>query len=149
MKKINKYLNKTQIISCVLSFIALCLVLIFPTLKINSLYWIFISTGLLGNYYFLNKWSKDGITWFRKADKNYDKNITRKPSDATFFIVGFYTIIICIIYVLDTFFKATSNYVLMIILFILSLIVLYLLVVITDKTNKKISKIIPKNKSIL
>lgn len=140
MKKINKYLNKTQIISCVLSFIALCLVLIFPTLKINSLYWIFISTGLLGNYYFLNKWSKDGITWFRKADKN----ITRKPSDATFFIVGFYTIIICIIYVLDTFAKVTSNYILMISLYILSLIVLYLLVVITDKTIKKISKIIPK-----
>ena len=35
---------------------------------------------------FLKNWHDEGITWFRKADKNFSKRLTRKPDDACLFV---------------------------------------------------------------
>ncbi len=144
MKNKNIYLNKLQLISLILSLVTFVFIILFPNLKLENLCWIFISLNLLGSMFFLNKWHKDGITWNRKADKNYSKNITRKSSDTCLFLIVVNTFIICIIYSLDLFVNNFSESIYALAIMLLTNIVInFLLYKITKKVNSLIKKMIP------
>lgn len=94
---------------------------------------------------FLKNWHDEGITWFRKADKNFSKRLTRKPDDACLFVTVFKTICACIVYIfvdLDTLY---ANTIFAIILWIINIIGIILFMSITH-ISSKVMKIIPKKK---
>lgn len=142
-----KFLNKHQKISLLLSIVIVILIPIFTKLNLNQILWTVLFWNMYGNFMFLNKWSKDGITWFRKSDKDYNKNITRKHSDFTFFTVGFVTLIICLSLTLSIFnINLVYNYIWIIIIEIITILIELLLAYSTARVNKQIMEIIPKKK---
>ena len=76
-----------------------------------------------------------GRTWTEKDDTDSEKQITRKYSDKTFYIIGFLGIALCPVALFETFFS--QNY-------IATAIVLVVLFKITDKEQTKVEQLIPK-----
>ena len=109
---------------------------------------------------FLKNWHDEGITWFRKADKNFSKRLTRKPDDACLFVTVFKTICVCLVYIfvdLDTLYANTifvdldtlyANTIFAIILWIINIIGIILFMSITQISYSKVMKIIPKKKIV-
>ena len=102
MKNRLKRLNKIQIISLILLTITYIL-RIFNVLTDNIYFTTPLLLSTLGLIKFMEKWSNEGKTWFKKMDKNYNKNFTRKPSDALFFLVVAYVVVVAGIYVTNIF----------------------------------------------
>lgn len=146
MQIIRKYLNKFQIIPLILAPITFIIYLIYPNSNFNHLTWICLIFSCLGNLYFLNKWHKEGITWFRKADSKFDKRITRKPADTCMFIIMAQFFYLCLLILLFDYDSLISNNILTIVNYIIFIIIIAILILITDTTNKKIMEFIPKKK---
>ena len=91
---------------------------------------------------FTKKWSIEGRTWSRKNDNDPKKRLTKNYSDTIFVIVGFLGIILCVVSFFENIFS--QNYIAFLIAYIISVVVLILMIVITDITNKRVAKIIPK-----
>jgi len=144
MQTIKKYLNAVQIISIILATIIVVLVPILQDTKYVSLGWFFIGLSVLGDGIFLKKWSKGGITWFRRNDKNYKKNLTVKYEDGIFYVAMIFGLILCVISFFDKLFA--TNYIAMLIAYLFAILVIIILAVMTDITNKKIQELIPKKK---
>lgn len=95
-----KRLNALQIISLLIMIISF--VLYFCKIKnMDNLFWIGLGLNMLGILSFHNKWCQEGKTWYKKLDTNYDKNLTRKPSDLMFFMIIGYYFVICMSVVND------------------------------------------------
>lgn len=142
MQKIKMFLNKVQIIGAILSTI---MVIIIPILKDNkyvSIGWFFIGLTSFGDALFTKKWAIIGRTWSFKDDKNPKKQLSKKYSDKIFIAVGIMGIVLCPIALLETFFS--KNYMAMVIAYIISMIILVILNVLTDKENKEVIELIPK-----
>lgn len=146
LKITKKYMNVWQFLSVVCPIIFFILNIVFPSAKLSALIYMFIVVGIIGDYVFLNNWHDEGITWFRKADKNFSKRLTRKPDDACLFVTVFKTICVCLVYIfvdLDTLY---ANTIFAIILWIINIIGIILLIGITHISYNKVMKIIPKKK---
>lgn len=83
-----------------------------------------------------------GRTWNEKDDTDPEKQITRKYSDKTFYMVGFLGIGLCPVALFETFFS--QNYIAMTIAYIATAIVLVVLFKITDKEQTKVDQLIPE-----
>lgn len=142
MQKVKMYLNKVQIIGIILATIMVIIIPIIKDYKFVSLGWLFVGIANFGNAMFTKKWSMLGRTWDKKDDTNPEKQITRKYSDKTFYIVGFLAIALCPVALFETFFS--QNYIAMIIAYIATAIVLVVLFKITDKEQNKVDQLIPK-----
>ena len=93
---------------------------------------------------FIKKWGNDGITWFRRSDKNFKERLTRKYSDTSFYIITFLTMLLLIVTFFESFFY--QNYVALLIAYIISILFLVILLIMTDRTNKQVLQLIPKKK---
>ena len=144
MQKIKMYLNKVQIIGIILATIMVIIIPIINDYKFVSLGWFFIGIANFGNAMFTKKWSMLGRTWNEKDDTDPEKQITRKYSDKTFYIVGFLGIALCPVALFETFFS--QNYIAMIIAYIVSAIVIVVLFVLTDKEHDKVEQLLPNIK---
>ena len=99
-----KRLNWIQIVSLILIVVAFVLY----CLNIKGgkeFFWIALSINMLGFLLFTNKWCREGKTGIKKADKSYSKNLTRKPSDFIFIILVAYYLVVCLINIIDIFYK--------------------------------------------
>lgn len=99
-----KRLNSIQIISfalLILSFILYC----FNVKSSENFFWVSVGINMLGYLLFMMKWSKEGKTGIKKADKNYNKNLTRKPSEFIFTMVVAYYLLICVVVIAGIFIK--------------------------------------------
>lgn len=140
----NKYerLNKIQIVSFAFLTIAF-IVFICGIDEIKDVFWMCIGANLSGNLYFTNKWANEGRTWYKKMDKNYSKNFTRKPSDILFFINVIYFVLTGIIIVVGNIFKNgtlmmfLSEYLVVIICNILGIIIV-------DKTKEEVFEFVDR-----
>ena len=99
-----KRLNLLQIITLV------CLIIVYVLCNFNikgmdDLFWIVLALNMLGFLLFTTKWSKEGKTLYRKMNKNYNKNLTRQPSDIIFFTCVAFYILICTTIVSGAFIK--------------------------------------------
>jgi len=149
MLKNLKYFNKIQIISNIALFIVLIITLVVQKERIFHLYWAIFGIAFLGNILCINKWSKEGKTWYKKIDKNWSKNLTRKPSDTLLTIVVLYTLIVCSIFIIEIFVSdITSNVLIIICYFILTIIIEYIIYSITDRTFKEVERLINTNKNL-
>lgn len=142
MQRIMMYLNKTQVIGFICSTIMIILIPIINDYKFVSVGWFFIALACFGHAKFTKKWSIEGRTWSRKNDNDPKKRLTKNYSDTIFVIVGFLGIILCIVSFFESIFA--KNYIALLIAYIISVVVLILMIVITDITNKRVAKIIPK-----
>ena len=142
MQKIKMYLNKVQIIGIILATIMVIIIPIINDYKFVSLGWFFIGIANFGNAMFTKKWSMLGRTWNEKDDTDPEKQITRKYSDKTFYIVGFLGIALCPVALFETFFS--QNYIAMTIAYIATAVVLVVLFKITDKEQTKVDQLIPE-----
>lgn len=140
MQKIKMYLNKVQIIGIILATIMVIIIPIINEYKFVSLGWFFIGIANFGNAMFKKKWSMFGRTWNEKDDTDPEKQITRKYSDKTFYIVGFLGIALCPTALFETFFS--QNYIAMLIAYIATTIVIVVLFILTDKEQNKVDQII-------
>lgn len=141
-----KFLNIHQILSSILSIILVILIPIFPQVNFNQIFWTVLFWNMWSNYKFLDKWAKDGITWFRRNDKDYNKNITRHHSDFIFFLVGIVSFLILSSLSMSIFnISFAYNYIWIIIIETLTIIQVLLLAYSTSRVNKQIVEII-KNK---
>lgn len=104
MQKIKMYLNKVQIIGIILATIMVILIPIINDYKFVSLGWFFIGIANFGNAMFTKNWSMLGRTWTEKDDTDPEKQITRKYSNKTFYIVGFLGIALCPVALFETLF---------------------------------------------
>lgn len=142
MQKIKMYLNKVQIIGIILATIMVIIIPIINDYKFVSLGWFFIGIANFGNAMFTKNWSMLGRTWTKKDDTDPEKQITRKYSDKTFYIVGFLGIALCPVALFETFFS--QNYIAMLIAYIATTIVIIVLFILTDKEQKKVEQILPE-----
>lgn len=146
MVKMFKRLNVIQIISFILLIIAFIL-LIFNVNNSDNLFWVCFSLNMLGYALFIIKWTKEGKTWYKNLDKNYGKNLTRKPSEILFFLLVIYYIIICAVFIIEIWIKDFSKqFSTMIILFILAIIFNYISIIIVNKTYKEVKTLINPKK---
>lgn len=137
-----KRLNKIQVVSLVLlvvSFILVC----FGINNSTNFFWISLGLNMLGYLIFITKWSKEEKTGNRKVDKSYDKNLTRKSSEFTFFMVVAYYLVICICVIADIWIK-DFMYQFGTILGLFSMVFLSLAIV--DRTMKEVELILKGGK---
>ena len=80
----------------------------------------------------------------QKMDKNYNKTFTRKPSDALFFLVVAYVVVVAGIYVTDIF---VDNYLTesLFALYLLTIVYNYMALVLVDKTSEDVVKFIDES----
>ena len=141
---VNKYrrLNAIQIISLLIMIISYILHL-FKIENMDSLFWAGVGLNMLGILLFNNKWGKEGKTWYKDLDKNYDKNLTRKPSDTMFFMIIGYYFVICLMILNDLIaVKQIFSSYNMLPLLCISLICNNKGLVIVDKTSKEVKTMI-------
>ncbi len=149
MLKNLKYFNKIQIISNIALFIVLIITLIVQKERIFHLYWMIFAITFLGNILCINKWSKEGKTWYKNADKNWSKNLTRKPSDTLLFVVVIFTLIVCSIFIIGFFINnIIINNIVIIFYFILTIIFEYVVYLIINRTFKEVEGLISTNKKL-
>lgn len=149
MLKNLKYFNKIQIVSNIALFIVLIITLAVEKERIFHLYWMIFSITFLGNILCINKWSKEGKTWYKNADKNWSKNLTRKPSDTLLFAIVIYTLIVCSIFIIEFFaYNIIMNNLVILLYFILTVIFEYVIHLIINRTFKEIEGLISTNKKL-
>lgn len=146
LKITKKFMNVWQFLSIICPIVFFILNMIFPNAKLSALIYIFIVVGIVGDYVFLQTWHDEGITWFRKTDKNFSKRLTRKPDDACLYVTVIKTLCVCLIYIFVDLDKLNANMIYAIILWIINLIGIILTIVITHTSYNKVMKIIPKKK---
>jgi hypothetical protein len=144
MVKMFKRINKLQIVS-MLGMIIVLILVVFNVNNIYNLFWIFVGLNIGGNLMFIDKWSKEGLTRFKKMDKNYNKNYTRKTSDSIFFILMAYVLVICIIFMIEFWIKSITQDLSFIIgVTIFSIFVNILDLYLVERTSKEVKETIKK-----
>lgn len=146
LKIIKKFMNVWQFLSIVCPIVFFILNIVFPSAKLSTLIYMFIVVGIIGDYVFLNNWHDEGITWFRKSDKNFSKRLTRKPDDACLLVTVIKTLCVCLVYIFVDLDTLHVNTIFAIILWIINIVGIILLIGITHTSYNKVMKIIPKKK---
>ena len=98
-----KRLNWIQIVSLVLLVVAYILHF-FNIKSIREFFWVALAINMVGFLIFVIKWSREGKTGIKKADKNYNKNLTRKASDYIFLLLVAYYLIVCGVIIIGFFY---------------------------------------------
>ena len=146
MQRKVKYFNNIQIFGNIGLLIVFILVLTTNIKNIFNLYWLMFGIAFLGNVIYLNKWSKEGKTWYKKRDKSYTDNLTRKQSDLLLFIMVAYTLIVCGLYIIEFFIPSiTLDLSVIISFYILTIVFEYVIYVIVVRTFKEVNKLIDKD----
>jgi len=140
MKNRFKRLNKLQIISTILLTISFIMTLC-NVYNSNNLFWLCIGLNMSGFLLFTMKLSNEGKTWYSKIDKKYSKNLTRKPSDTIFYMLGAYYILVCIVVIGDMFIENFMNESILA-LYVIAILCNYYGLVIVDKTMKEVTSLI-------
>lgn len=142
MQKIKMFLNKVQIIGLICSTIMVILIPIINDNKYVSLGWFFVGLSCFGDAMFTKTWAIIGRTWNEKNDKDPNKQLSKKYSDIVFIVVGLLALVLCPVAFLETIFS--KNYLAMVIAYIISVIILVVLFILTDKENQKVEQLIPE-----
>ncbi len=137
-----KRLNNKQIIGLiieVISFIGCC----FNIDAFINWFWIGEGLKMFGSIYFIDLYSKEGKTWFKKLDKKRDKNLTRKPSELIFFLEIAETIIVSLVFVAEFVIKDFSQQFSTIMgIFIYSIISLIVILIVVERTYRHVDLLI-------
>lgn len=138
-----KRLSKLQIVSLILLTIAFFL-RIFKVHDDNSLYIFALVLSMFAFLKYMVRWSNEGKTWFKRIDKSYTKNFTRKPSDTLFFMVVAYFLEVAIVFLTDIF---VDNYLSesLFSLYLLTIVCNYMGLVIVDKTSDDVIKFVDES----
>lgn len=103
----------------------------------------------MGTIYFIDIWSKEGKTRFRKLDNKRDKNLTRKSSELIFFLTIVESMFISIVFIAEFWIKDFSKQFSTILsVFIMSLVVLIVILIVVEKTFKQVDIIATHNDKI-
>lgn len=141
MKQMIKRFNILQVISLIGVLITFILIVL-DVNNIIHLFWVFIGLHIGGTVMFTDKWSKEGLTTYRKLDKNWNKNLTRKTSETIFFSLIVYTLIVCAIILITTITpQVAENNVWYITLVILTIILDVILLYSVDKTAREVKEL--------
>ena len=141
-----KRLNKIQVVSLILLIISFILVC-FNINNSTDFFWVSLGLNMFGYLKFITKWSKEGKTGNRKADKNYNKNLTRKSSEFIFFMVVAYYLVICICVIADIWIKDFMyEFGTILGLFSIAFICNFLSLAIVDRTMKEVELILKGGK---
>lgn len=147
MKKI-KRMNFLQVLGIIIMIVSFVLGL-FNVKGMLDLFFVGLGLNALGFTILSIKWSKEGKTGFKKMDKNYDKNLTRKSSDTMLFmnVVYYFMLSLSIIMDLveDNYSKGAFS---LIPILSLALVVNYALLFIIDKTYNQVVEIIKTPKKM-
>ena len=133
-----KRLNKTQIIGVIIeiiSFIGCC----FNIDAFKNWFWIGIGLNMIGTTYFIDFWSKEGKTRFRKLDKKRDKNLTRKSSEFIFLLTIAQAMVISLVFIAEFVIKEFSKQFPTIMgIFIMTMVFLVIILMIVERTFKEV-----------
>ena len=134
LRKYNTY-QKIGLLLMLVSFIGVC----FGIRNTNNWFWISIALNMFGVVKYADVWADEGKTWFKKLDKNYNKNLTRRPSERIVFLMVAYTICICSFFIAEFFFvDLTEQLWVMAVCFVLTVIMTIIISTIVDKTQKEV-----------
>lgn len=103
MKRMFKRVNVLQVISLFGILITFIFIVLNITKIATNIFWVFVGIQICGIVMFVHKWSKEGITPYRRLDRNNEKNITRKTSDSLFWLLVSYIFVVCFIFILKMF----------------------------------------------
>lgn len=103
MKRMFKRVNVLQVISLFGIIITFIFIFLNITKIATNIFWVFVGIHICGIVMFVHKWSKEGITPYRRLDRNNEKNITRKTSDSLFLLLVSYIFVVCFIFILKMF----------------------------------------------
>lgn len=140
MKEKVKYFNIVQIVGNILLLASLIAVVITKSDYSFNLYWFSVPISLLGNVYFIGKWSKRGVN----VDNKKSKEVARSLDDMTSAFMVFYGLVyLGLVFTMDYFVKtlATNLYV-AIGFYILTLVFELFIYVAVDKAIKDTQKIV-------
>lgn len=139
MKEKIKYYNIVQILSNILLFISLIVVLIVKSDFSYNLYWCIVPVTILGNIYFIGKWSKGGID----LDKNKSSKINRSLDDSTVSLTVLYALVYLGIMFIECFdVTIKTNIYIVLVFYIITLAFELFISVLVDTAIKDTKKII-------
>ena len=135
-----KRITKLQIIS--LSLITIAFFLRIFNIYNNDYFFIgVVALNMLSLLKYMEKWSNEGKTWFKRIDKKYDKNFTRTPSDLLFFMVTGYVLIIVLVILISNFInKGFNDYVFA--MYLLTIVCNYMALSVVDRTSNNVERFI-------
>lgn len=142
MLKNLRYLNKIQIISNIILFPLFILSIITQNDKVVSLLWLFLILAVLGNTLFEGKWGKEGKTWFKKLDKSYSKNLTRKTANTLDICFMIYIVLFLIFYFLIEYLNNSNLFVIAISFYIITLIYEFIAFNVVVRTAREVDNLI-------
>lgn len=140
--KIIKRINFLQVLGIIIMLVSFILGL-FNIKGMEYLFFVGLAVNGLGFTLLTIKWSKEGKTGFKKMDKNYDKNLTRKSSDTMLFMNLSYYFVLWLSIIVDLIEDNYSKGIFSVIpLLALSLVVNYALLYLIDNTYNQVIEII-------
>lgn len=134
-----KRLNKLQIIS-IIGMIVVYILFLLNVYNMSNLFLFFLGLNLGGTIMFSEKWSKEGLTTYKKLDEKWSKNYTRKSSEKLFYAIIFCGLVYCICILLEMFIPDISNIVFGIMILIAIVINIYVIYIV-DLTAKEVKEI--------
>lgn len=99
MKEKIRLLNPIQILSNIALLIVLIIVIATKNTRAFDIYWFVVPVSILGNVYFIGKWSKRGTN----VENRKSKEVARSLDDTTTLITIFYTLIYLAIIFIEMF----------------------------------------------
>lgn len=97
IKKTNIYQNIGLI-----GIIGTYILILFNIKLMNNLFFMFFGIFLVGMVLFVQKWSNEGMTPFRKLDKDKTKKLTKNTSDYIFMVLVSFGILFAFLFTIDT-----------------------------------------------
>lgn len=93
---------------------------------------------MMGTIYFIDAWGREGKTLFKKLDKN----LSRKSSELIFFLAIAQTILICLVFIAEFWWKDFSKQFSTIMgIFIMTMAFLVIILMIVERTFKEVDVI--------
>lgn len=146
--RIIKRINFLQVLGMIIMVVSFVLNL-FNFKGMIDLFFVGLAINGLGFTLLTIKWSKEGKTGFKKMDKSYDKNLTRKSSDTMLFMNVAYYFTLCFGILVDLIKNNYSKDVFSLIpILTLSLVFNYVLLLVIDKTYNQVVEIIKTPKKM-
>lgn len=142
MKEKIRYFNIVQIVGNILLLISLIVMLITRSDFSFGLYWLSVPISLLGNVYFIGKWSKRGVN----VDNKKSKEVARSLDDITSAFMVFYGLVyLGIIFAMEYCVKAmATNIYVALGFYLLTLVFELFIYVAVDKAYKDTKELISK-----
>ena len=138
-----KRLNWMQIVGLLIQIVGYIICCFNESDYFINFFWCGVGLTALGTYYFTDKWTREGKTWYNKMDKKRDNNFTRKPSDFIFWVTIALIFVLILTYISELWFKGiTKDNSTLCAVLVVSLVYTAVIIAVVERTNDEVEMIL-------